>query len=169
MADAEEARLVAVLGYSRRRGRGLHPVCEARLRTAEREAQGATAVLLSGWARRPSHTSEAALMRAAWQGPTIPLIADGDASTTAGNARSVAAAARRVGATEVTLVTSSWHRLRASLLVRAALDPGVRLTLVSAPRTRPLHLLARELACLAALPLQVRASRARSSAEPEDP
>ena len=170
MVDAEEAaRLVAVLGYSRGRSRGLHPVCEARLRAGERAAEGAAAVLLSGWARRPSHPSEAALMRAAWRGPTLPLLDDGDASTTAGNARSIAAAARRVGATEVTLVTSSWHRLRAGVLVRAALDPRVRLTVVSAPRTRPLHLLARELACIAALPLQVRASRGRSSVERGDP
>jgi len=108
-------------------------------------------------------------MQAAWRGPTLPLLADGDAKTTAGNARSVAAAARRLGATEVTLVTSSWHRLRAGVLVRAALDPGVRLTVVSAPRTRPLHLLARELACFAAVPLQLRISRRRSSDARSDP
>ena len=164
MAEQEAARLVAVLGYSRRSGRGLHPICAARLQAAERVADGAAAVILSGWARRPAGASEAGLMESAWRGPPVPLLADGDARTTAGNARAVAAAARSIGATEVTLVTSSWHRLRAGLLVRAALDPGVRLELVSAPRTRPLHLVARELACLAALPLQLRASSRRSLA-----
>lgn len=155
-------RLVAVLGYSRRGGTSIHPICAARLKAAERVAEGAAAVLLSGWTRRPSRPSEASLMEAAWRGPPVPLLADGDARNTAGNARSVAAAARRIGASEVTLVTSSWHRLRAGVLVRAALDPGVRLTVVSAPRTRPLHLLGRELACLMGLPLQLRASGRRS-------
>ena len=55
------------------------------------------------------------------------LVADGDARTTVGNARAVAAAARHIGADEVVIVTSSWHARRARLLVRAALDPDVRL------------------------------------------
>lgn len=153
------ARLVAVLGYSGRRGEGLHPVCAARLAVAEATADGADAVLLSGWSRRSGGTSEAALMQAAWRGPDVPLLDDGDARTTLGNARAVAAAAKALGATEVVLVTSSWHRLRARLLVRAALGPGVRLELVSPDRPRPLHLLGRELLCLLALPFQLRALR----------
>ena len=66
-------------------------------------------------------------MREAWRGPAVRLVADGDARTTAGNARAVAAAARHIGADEVVIVTSSWHASRARLLVRAALDPDVRL------------------------------------------
>lgn len=148
-----ERRLVAVLGYSRRRGRGLHPICAARLAAAEQVAEGAEAVLLSGWARRAGSTSEAALMKQAWAGPPVRLIADGDARSTRGNARAVAEAARGTGATHVTLVTSSWHRRRARLLVSAALGPEIRLDVVSPPTTRPLHLLGRELACLAGLSL----------------
>ena len=62
-------------------------------------------------------------MRQAWRGPAVRLVADGDARTTAGNARAVAAAARHIGADEVVIVTSSWHARRARLLVEAALDP----------------------------------------------
>ena len=148
-----ERRLVAVLGYSRRRGDGLHPICAARLAAAEEVAGGAAAVLLSGWSRRPHRPSEAALMQAAWGGGDVRLIADGDARTTAGNARAVAAAARELDATSVTLVTSSWHGARARALVQAAL-PDVPVEVVSPPPTRPLHLVARELACRLALPFQ---------------
>ena len=151
-----ERRLVAVLGYSRRRGRGLHPICAARLAAAEEVAEGADAVLLSGWARRAGASSEAALMKEAWAGPPVRLLADGDARSTLGNARAVAAAVRDTGATRVTLVTSSWHRYRAGMLVRAALGPEIRLDLVSPPPTRPPHLLGRELACLVALVLTRR-------------
>lgn len=154
-------RLVAVLGYSRRGGRGLHPICVERLRAAEAAAAGADAVVLSGWSRRSGRVSEAELMRTAWRGPDVTLIADGDARTTAGNARAVAAAAQRVGADEVVVVTSSWHRLRARLLLRAALGPDVRLVLASPAPTRPLRLLGRELVCLALVPLQLRTARPR--------
>ena len=147
-----ERRLVAVLGYSRRRGLGLHPICAARLEAAQDVADGA--VLLSGWARRSHRPSEAALMEAAWRGPSVPLIADGDARTTAGNARAVAAAARELGATRVILVTSSWHHARARALVRAAVPPDLPVEVVSPPDTRPLVLVARELACGLLLPLQ---------------
>ena len=141
-------RLVAVLGYSTWRGDGLHPICEARLQAAERPAEGAEAVLFSGWSRRRHRPSEAELMKAAWRGPAVRLVADGDARTTAGNARAVAAAARHVGADEVVIVTSSWHARRARLLVQAALDPDVRLLVATPGRTRPPHLIGRELAWL---------------------
>ena len=151
-------RLVAVLGYSTWRGDGLHPICAARLEAAERPAEGAGAVLLSGWSRRRHRPSEAELMRAAWRGPAVRLLADGDARTTAGNARAVAAAARELGADEVVLVTSSWHARRARLLVEAALGAGIRLAVVTPARTRPPHLIGRELAWL---PVSV-ASRTRA-------
>lgn len=152
-------RLIAVLGYSRRRGDGLHPICAARLAAAEAVAEGADAVVLSGWARRPGRPSEAALMQAAWRGPDVRLVDDGDARTTFGNARAVAAAAKAIGATEVVVVTSSWHRLRTGLLVRAALGPDVSLELVSPAGSRSPHLIGRELACMLALPVQLRALR----------
>ncbi len=141
-------RLVAVLGYSARRGDGLHPVCAARLDAAARAAEGADAVVLSGWSRRPHRPSEAELMRAAWRGPDVPLLVDGDARTTVGNVRGVARAARELGATEVVLVTSWWHARPARLLARAAVGPDVRIMIATSPRTRPLRHIARELACL---------------------
>jgi uncharacterized SAM-binding protein YcdF (DUF218 family) len=153
------ASLVAVLGYSTRRGGRLHPICAARLAVAEQAATEADTVVLSGWARRAHHPSEAELMRAAWRGPDVTLITDIDARTTAGNARSIAAEARKAGATEVVAVTSSWHRLRTRLLLQRALGPGVKLRLVSPERRGPLPLLGRELVCLLALPVQLRAVR----------
>ncbi|MHB1244499.1 MAG: ElyC/SanA/YdcF family protein [Gaiellaceae bacterium] len=95
----------------------------------------------------------------------MTLADDGEARSTAGNARAVAAAAARTGATEVVLVTSSWHGPRARALLRAALDdPHVLLTLVPARHPRPPFLLARELACALALPAQlVRLRRSRGS------
>ena len=151
--------LVAVLGYSNRRSGGLHPICAARLAVAEQEASNADTVVLSGWARRAHHPSEAELMRAAWRGPNVTLIADRDARTTAGNARSIAAEARKAGATEVVAVTSSWHRPRARLLLRAALGPDVRLRFVTPERRSPLPLLGRELVCMLALPFQLASLR----------
>ena len=153
-------RLVAVFGYSTGRRGSLHPVCAARLEAAERAAERADAVLLSGWSRRTHRPSEAELMRAAWRGPDVPLLADGDARTTAGNARALARTARELGADEVVVVTSSWHARRARLLARAALGPAVRLELVTAVRSRPPHLVARELACLVPAYATVSASRA---------
>ena len=145
------AKLVAVLGYSSWRGDALHPIGAARIEAAERVAEGADAVLLSGWARRRHRPSEAELMRRAWHGP--------DARTTAGNARAVAAAAKALEADEVVLVTSSWHARRARLLVRALLPPHVRLSVVTSPRTRPPRLIARELATLLPSRLAVRLKR----------
>ena len=156
------ARLVAVLGYSTRRGHGLHPICAARLKLGERVAQSADAVVLSGWSRRRQQPSEGELMREAWRGPDLPLLVDGDARTTLGNARAVASVAAELGVTDVVLVTSSWHARRARLLVRAALGPEIGLEVVTPARTRPPFLVGRELACLAALPLQrVRAGSVR--------
>jgi uncharacterized SAM-binding protein YcdF (DUF218 family) len=156
-------RLVAVLGYSTGRDDGLHPICAARLVAAEGPAEGADLVLLSGFSRRRHRPSEAELMREAWRGPAVRLVADGDARTTAGNARAVAAAARHIGADEVVIVTSSWHARRARLLVRAALDPDVRLFVATPGRTRPPHLIGRELASLLPSRAYLALRRGRSS------
>ena len=54
------------------------------------------------------------------------------------------------------VVTSAWHAFRARALVRAAIgDPAVEVTSSSPPGPRPVRLLAREAACLVALPVQL--------------
>jgi hypothetical protein len=167
---ADEVRLVAVLGYSHGRGSGLHRICAGRLAAAESIADGAALVVLSGWSRRRTGDSEATLMRAAWRGPAVPVVADQVARTTAQNARAIAAKAREIGATKVVAVTSSWHRPRARLLLRAAVDPAVRLEMVSASGPPPPRLVARELACFVGLPLQLvtaTAARRRAAAAPQ--
>jgi hypothetical protein len=150
-------RVVAVLGYSRNGDRALHPICAHRVAHAERIATGAGAVVLSGWARSQAPAGEAELMRDAWRRDDVPLVLDCSAQTTAGNAAAVAQLARRLGATELVLVTSSWHARRARALVRAALrGSGIHVS-VSSPGGPPAPLLAlRDLACIAAVPIQAR-------------
>jgi uncharacterized SAM-binding protein YcdF (DUF218 family) len=140
-------RVVAVLGYSRRGDTELHPVCADRLEHAQRLAVDCGTVILSG---------EAELMRAAWSGPEVVLICDPDARSTVDNAANVVTAARALGAQELVVVTSSWHRARTRILLGAALRrSGIRLSMESADGARPLRLRLRELACLALLPFQL--------------
>ena len=167
MAPASlNVRLVAVLGYSARRPGGLHAVCAARLSHAEEIASTNDAVLLSGWARRRNGTGEAELMRAAWTGSEVRLITDSTARNTRENAAEVAETARRLGATEVVVVTSRWHAFRARTLVRAAVEDRDVVVETSSPEGRPpVTLLARELVCVVGLPyqlLRVHARRRRS-------
>jgi DUF218 domain len=151
-------RVVAVLGYSRRRNGELHAICADRLAHAERLAEGARAVVFSGW-------SEAELMRSAWHGPKVLLVCEPEARSTAQNAANVAAAARALGAEELVVVTSAWHRARVRILVGAALRrSGIRLSIEGAEGPRPPLLLARELVCLALLPLQLPGARRGSRA-----
>lgn len=139
--------VIAVLGYSKRARRELHPVCADRLAHAQTLASPAATVILSG---------EAELMRGAWAGPDVVLVCDPDARSTADNARNVAGEARRLGADEVLVVTSRWHRRRAGILLRAALrGSGIRLRFATANGPRPAALVARELVCLALLPFQL--------------
>lgn len=164
MAPPLAVRLVAVLGYSGRRHHGLHDVCAERLRHAEQLAGESDTVLLSGWARHRSGAGEAELMRAAWNGPVVKIVSDSTARNTRDNAAEVAGTARRLGAHEVVVVTSRWHAPRARTLVRAALrEPSVSVQSSSPSSRKPLALLARELVCLAALPLQLVSLRARRS------
>jgi uncharacterized SAM-binding protein YcdF (DUF218 family) len=151
--------LVAVLGYSGRRGDALHDLCAARLRHAEKLVDDADAVLLSGWGRRRNGTGEAELMRAAWNGGEVQLLADDSPRSTVDNAVGVATAARRLDATEVTVVTSRWHAFRARALVRAAL-PGVEVRTSSPAGRAPVLVLAREAACVIALPYHLLRLRA---------
>jgi hypothetical protein len=160
-AEGSGGRVVAVLGYSRRRDVDLHPICAERLAHAQRVAEGARAVIVSGWARRPTASPEADRMRAAWTGPDVPLVCDSDARSTAENAANVVAAASALGADELVVVTSGWHRPRASILLRTALrGRPMRLTIESTGQRPPLGAAAREVACLALVPFQL--ARARS-------
>jgi uncharacterized SAM-binding protein YcdF (DUF218 family) len=152
-----------VLGYSSGSGAELHAVCAARVARAAEEAVPGDAVLLSGWARGRWHASEAELMARAWSGSAQRVLVDPRARSTYGNARSVARAARSLGATEIVLVTSGWHGRRATRLVRAAVrdsGPEVRLAGTGERGTLPDRL--RELACWLLVPLQAaRAGRSR--------
>ena len=160
MAGAEPKRLVAVFGYSARGADGLHPLCLLRLRHAEELADGADAVVLSGWSRHGTGFAEAELMRDAWHGPDVRLVCDTTARNTMQNAIGVAELARELGVDEVIVVTSQWHAPRARALVRAALGDADVSVRASSPggRMHP-RLLARELVCLAALPYQRRRVR----------
>jgi uncharacterized SAM-binding protein YcdF (DUF218 family) len=151
-------RLVAVLGFSGRRVNGLHPLAAVRLRHAERLSAGADAVVFSG--RGPG--GEAHLMHDAWAGADVRLLREATAGNTAENAAGIAAIARELDADEVVVVTSRWHAPRARLLLRAALH-GTGITVrASAPsdRLRP-GLLAREFACVLALPYHLYRSRVK--------
>jgi len=144
-------RLVAVLGYSRRRDEELHAICEARVRHAESIVREGDAVLLSG---------EAELMHGDWRGGKVLL--DPNARNTRENALGVAKAARELGADEVVVVTSRWHAPRAAALVWAALGHTVRVETSSPQDLPPVHLAVREAACLVALPVHLLDVRRRA-------
>lgn len=156
-------RLVAVLGYSARRTDALHPVCMARLARAESEVRPDDTVLFSGWARGRARTAEAELMARAWTTPVRRVVLDRDARSTLGNVVAAARTARRARAREVVLVTSGWHRRRASVLARAALfGTHTKVTLATTDERGTPRARARELACWAALPvLAIVAARTR--------
>lgn len=153
-------KLLVVLGYSAGRRNGLHPVCTSRLDRAVRVADGADAVVLTGGARRDGALPEAELMRRAWEGPQERVICETESRITAENAARVAALVRELGAHEVVVVTSWWHRLRAALLFWLLLrETGARVRVIAAGRPWSLRLVLRELACLALVPVQVRRAR----------
>ena len=106
-------RLVAVLGYSTRRDRELHPICRARLESAALEAREGDAVVLSGGRHRALGRPEADAMLELWSGPEGTVVPEREALTTAENARHVRAVALELGVSEVVVVTSSWHSPRA--------------------------------------------------------
>jgi uncharacterized SAM-binding protein YcdF (DUF218 family) len=142
-------RLVAVLGYSARRGAGLHPVCAARVAVAAKLASEEDTVVLTG---RP----EAELMREAWPGGPVRLLCDDGARVTADSAAHVARLARELGADQVIAVTSWWHCRRTGVLFRRALrGSGIAMRTVGAPSWSG-PLLLREAAAFAVLPLNLR-------------
>jgi uncharacterized SAM-binding protein YcdF (DUF218 family) len=155
-------RLIAVCGYSDGRGQGLHAICEQRLRRAEREAGADDVVLLSGWARGSDAAPEAELMAESWQGSCRRLYVDGRARSTLGNVAAAAALAREVDATEVLLVTSSWHARRAGALLRAALaGPNRRVDVVTTDERPSIGTRVREAACWATVPVAALTARRR--------
>jgi uncharacterized SAM-binding protein YcdF (DUF218 family) len=142
-------RVLAVLGYSRRGDEELHAICAARLARAHELAAGVDTVILSGF-------PEAELMADAWMVPEVELIPEAESRSTAQNAANVARKARELGVRDLVVVTSSWHRLRVGVLMRAALrGSGIRLHVEGADAPRPLALLAREAACVVLLPFQL--------------
>ena len=152
---ADATRVVAVLGYSRRGDSVIHDICLQRLRRAEDISQPTDAVVLSGRGRARAG-SEAALMAAAWRGDNVAVVPETESRSTVGNARAIARYAGEVGADEVVVITSSWHRPRAALLFRAALrGSGARLRVLAPERTWPLGPIVRELACFVVLPVQL--------------
>ena len=127
-------RVVVVLGRSDV-GRGeLHPVCAARLERAAEVTTTDDVVVLSGWARVSDTHSEAELMRAAWRGQAREVVVDPDARTTVGNLLNALDDIVLSGASEVLVVTSSWHAPRATAALRWLLrSTGIRVRAVSPP------------------------------------
>jgi uncharacterized SAM-binding protein YcdF (DUF218 family) len=160
--DAPVTRLVAVLGYSTRRDRELHPICLGRLEHAALEAGEGDAVVLTGGRHRGLGRPEADAMLDAWPGPATVVVCERAALTTAENAAHVRALALELGAQEVVVVTSRWHSRRAAALFRRAFrGTGVRVTAAPASTASSPGLLLREAACVAALPIQLRRAGAR--------
>jgi uncharacterized SAM-binding protein YcdF (DUF218 family) len=151
-------RLIVVLGYSDGRSNELHPICAARLDHAAGLVREGDAVLLSGWSRHPARLPESELMRRAWRGPAAALLSDPDARITAENAANAATHARELGAREIVVVTSSWHRARAGVLFRSLL-PDVQVSVVGARTPGSPRNYVREAAAFPLVPLQVRLAR----------
>jgi hypothetical protein len=152
---ADRTRVVAVLGYSRRGDSAIHEIGLQRLRRAEELSEPGDAVIFSGRGRARAG-SEASLMAAAWRGANLSVMPETESRSTVANARAIARYALEVGAEEAVVITSSWHRPRAAVLLRAAFrGSGVRLRVVAARPTWPLVPVLRELACLLVLPVQV--------------
>jgi len=151
----ETTRVVAVLGYSRRGDTVIHEICLQRLRRAEALSLPTDAVVLSGRGRARGG-SEGALMAAEWRGSAVSVVPETESRSTVGNARAIARYANDVGADEVVVVTSSWHRPRAALLFRSALrGRGTRVRVLAPERTWPVGPIVREVACLVVLPVQL--------------
>jgi uncharacterized SAM-binding protein YcdF (DUF218 family) len=154
---------VVVLGYSDGSTEGLHPICAERLAHAARITEATDVVVLSGWARGGRRRSEAELMRAAWRGIAGEVVVDPDARTTVENARNARDDVIRSGATEVVVVTSSWHAPRARGAVRWLLR-GTGVTVrSSSPRGRSTRGTIRELVVWPLLVAQLAASGRRRS------
>ena len=156
-------RAIVVLGYSDQNGSTLHPTCASRLERAIAIATDDDVVVLSGWARLPDTRSEAELMEEAWTGRGRELIIDPDATTTVGNAANALTSIRRVGATEVVVVTSRWHAPRARVtFLWEFRRTGIAVEAVTAPGGRSRDWL-REFLGWLILPMQLLTRRSQST------
>jgi hypothetical protein len=153
---------VAVLGFSARGSRDLHPICAARVAAAVALTRPDDIVVLSGWARTGGASSEAELMRRAWTGATERIVLDEGAAHTTENAIHVVRIARDLGADEILVVTSRWHAPRAGAAFRA-LTRGTPIRVRLAPSDGRLSLgaAARELAVWPVFGLQLARARRR--------
>jgi len=93
-------------------------------------------------------------MAGAWNGDLHQVLVDDVSRSTYGNVRAAAAAARKLGVSEVVLVTSGWHSRRASVCSRRHTAIGFR-SRQRASVERGL----RELVCWLVVPVQVALAR----------
>lgn len=160
-------RLVVVLGYSQAAGADLHPTCAARVAHASAIADPDDVVLLSGWARRSGRSSEADLMRNAWQRAVREVVVDRSARTTVDNARGAVLQVSRTRAAEVIVVTSTWHAPRAAVAFRWLLRSSRTPVRTSSPRGFSARGLARELTAWPLLVPQLVTARAPICEDPD--
>jgi DUF218 domain len=154
---------VVVLGYSDAGAGELHPVCAERLALAAEVSTEDDVVVLSGWARVPHTPSEAGLMRAAWRGAASRVYVDEDARTTAENAANAVRHILDERASDVLLVTSSWHAARARAAFRWLLRRRpVTVSVLTTGRSLSGRARVRELALWPLLPLQLRTASRRA-------
>ncbi len=148
-------RVVVVLGYSNGGHDELHPICAARLDKAAKIVLSDDVLVLSGWARSGGGRPEAELMKAAWRGAAAEIVVDPNARTTVENLANALNDILRVGASEVVVVTSSWHAPRAKAAMRWLLmHTGIKVTSVS-PAERSMRASLRELGVWPLLPFQL--------------
>lgn len=148
-------RLVLVLGYSPRRPAGLHPTCAARVAHAVGIAADGDVVVLSGT------DSELELMGGAWGDPPKTLRGD-PAMRTSDSAVAAGRLVEELGADEVVLVTSWWHRPRAERMLRRVLRArGISVVGSGAPGSPSARDVLREAACFPLIPLHLAQARRR--------
>jgi hypothetical protein len=149
-------RVVLVLGYSPRRPNGLHPVCAARVEHATAVVGEGDVVVLSGT------DGEVELMGGAWARAHVEPRRD-PARRTADSAVAAVRLAEEIGADEVVVVTSWWHRPRAELMVRSELRRrGVRVTGSGARGPWSAFHIAREAVCYPLVPVHLALARRRA-------
>ena len=160
---AGERTAIVVLGHGRLDPHGVHRIstrCLRLVHEAERLASGAgpDVVVFSGWS--PSGgVSEGEQMRDAWRGPSVELLAETTARSTAENAARTLPLLLDRGIVRASVVCAPTHLLRTRLLFgrlyrRAGVEPTFRVAAI-----RPtLGSIAWELAALPFLPLELRAA-----------
>ena len=160
---AGERTAIVVLGHGRLDPHGVHRIstrCLRLVHEAERLASsaGPDVVVFSGWS--PSGgISEGEQMRDAWRGPSVELLAETTARSTAENAARTLPLLLDRGIVRAIVVCAPTHLFRTRLLFgrlyrRAGVEPTFRVAAI-----RPtLGSIAWELAALPFLPLELRAA-----------